>query len=84
MHGPPSRLTRYWIPSVIGYLAGNAVIRFMSGRQHDILEWLGDLGITARDFAFNWIWEPVLHVWDTIRLKDERLSVLGEEGLQND
>lgn len=84
IYGPPSFLTRYWIPGVIGYFAGNTVIQIISERQDDIIEWFSELGITAKDFIVNWIWEPILQVWDTIRLKDERLSVLGKEGLRSD
>lgn len=84
VHGPPSRLARYWIPSIFGFFAVNIIIKLVSERQDDIIVWLAGLGITARDFAVHWIWEPVLHVWNTVRLKDERLSVLGKEGLKSD
>lgn len=84
VYGQPSFLTRYWIPAVVGYFAGNAAIQFITERQDDIIEWFSELGVTVRDFAIHWVWEPVLQVWDTIRLKDERLSLLGKEGLKSD
>ncbi|GAN08728.1 ATP synthase regulation protein NCA2 [Mucor ambiguus] len=83
-NGPPSFITKYWIPGIIGCVAGNMVVQLLTARQDDIIAWSKEIGITARDFAVNWIWEPVLQVWDTIRLKDERLSVLGKEGLRSD
>lgn len=84
MNGPPSFLIKYWIPGVLGCFAGNMAVRLLTAHQDDIIEWSKEIGITARDFAVNWIWEPILQVWDTIRLKDERLSVLGKEGLRSD
>lgn len=84
IYGPPSFLTRYWIFGVVGYFAGNTAINIISEKQDDIIEWLQELGITVKDFAMNWVWEPILQVWDTIRLKDERLSVMGKEGLRSD
>lgn len=84
MNGPPSFLTKYWIPGILGCIAGNITVKLLTARQDDIIEWSKEIGITARDFTVNWIWEPILQVWDTIRLKDERLSVLGKEGLHSD
>ncbi|KAL9556791.1 hypothetical protein MBANPS3_001689 [Mucor bainieri] len=83
-NGPPSLITKYWIPGILGCVAGNMAVQLLTARQDDIIAWSKEIGITARDFAVNWIWEPVLQVWDTIRLKDERLSVLGKEGLRSD
>lgn len=83
-NGPPSFITKYWIPGILGCVAGNMAVQLLTARQDDIIAWSKEIGITARDFAVNWIWEPVLQVWDTIRLKDERLSVLGKEGLRSD
>jgi nuclear-control-of-ATPase protein 2 len=84
MNGPPSFLTKYWIPGTLGCFAGNIAVQLLTAHQDDIIEWSKEIGITARDFAVNWIWKPILQVWDTIRLKDERLSVLGKEGLRSD
>ncbi|KAI9318761.1 ATP synthase regulation protein NCA2-domain-containing protein [Dichotomocladium elegans] len=87
VHGryqPPSALVRYWIPGLFMYVGGRMVANYAFNRKDEIQRWLWELGTTARDFAINWIWEPMLKVWDTIRLKDERLGVLGKEGLRSD
>ncbi|KAK4513745.1 40S ribosomal protein [Mucor velutinosus] len=83
-NGPPSFITKYWIPGILGCVAGNMAVQLLTAHQEDIIAWSREIGTTARDFAVNWIWEPMLQVWDTIRLKDERLSVLGKEGLRSD
>lgn len=83
-YGPPSALTRYWIPAVVVYVSANAAARVVFERQEAIRAWFRELGETARDFAVHWIWEPMLKVWETIRLRDQRLSVLSKEGLRSD
>lgn len=81
---PPSTLVRYWIPCLVTFIAGRMTIRYVFNRKEAIIAWCQELGTTLKDFAINWIWEPVLRVWDTIRLKDERLGVLSKEGLRSD
>ncbi|KAI8097874.1 ATP synthase regulation protein NCA2-domain-containing protein [Gilbertella persicaria] len=83
-YGIPSRLTRYWIPSLISYFAASWTIQYGLERKEDIIHCLEELGKTAHDFVLNWIWEPVRKVYNTIRLKDQRLSLLSKEGLSSD
>jgi nuclear-control-of-ATPase protein 2 len=83
-YGVPSALTRYWIPTVASYFVGNWAIRYGFKRKEDIIHGVEELGKTAHDFILNWIWEPVLKVYETIRLKDQRLSLLSKQGLQSD
>ncbi|KAI9485906.1 MAG: ATP synthase regulation protein NCA2-domain-containing protein [Benjaminiella poitrasii] len=84
LYGAPSRFTRYWIPAVVSYFVGSWVVRYGFRRKEDIAHWMEEAGKTAYDFTLNWIWEPVLKVYNTIRLKDQRLSLLSKEGLQSD
>lgn len=83
-YGIPSALTRYWIPTVISYFVGNWAIRYGLERKEDIIHCVEELGKTAHDFILNWVWKPVLKVYETIRLKDQRLSLLSKQGLQSD
>ncbi|KAI7889453.1 ATP synthase regulation protein NCA2-domain-containing protein [Mucor mucedo] len=83
-YGVPSVLTRYWIPAVVSYFAGNWAIRYGFKRKEDIMYCLEELGKTGHDFILNWVWEPVRKVYETIRLKDQRLSILSKQGLQSD
>lgn len=80
----PSTVTRYWIPTVFIYFIGNTALKYVFQRKEEILAWIHELGDTAKAFAINWIWQPMLQVWDTIRLKDQRLGVLSKEGLRSD
>lgn len=83
-YGIPSVMTRYWIPAVVSYFAGNWAIRYGFKRKEDIIHCIEELGKTAHDFILNWVWEPVRKVYETIRLKDQRLSILSKQGLQSD
>ncbi|CEP10749.1 hypothetical protein [Parasitella parasitica] len=83
-YGMPSLITRYWIPALGGYFAGSIAVRYGFKRKEDILHWIQEIGKTAHDFVLNWIWEPFVKVYETIRLKDQRLSLLSKEGLQSD
>lgn len=83
-YGTPSVITRYWIPALGSYFVGSLAIRYGFKRKDDIIHWIEELGKTAHDFVLNWIWKPVVKVYGTIRLKDQRLSLLSKEGLQSD
>jgi nuclear-control-of-ATPase protein 2 len=83
-YGRPSFVTRYWIPAVASYFVGNWTVRYGLKRKEDIIQCFEELGKTAHDFILNWVWEPVLKVYETIRLKDQRLGILSKQGLQSD
>lgn len=83
-YGTPSVMTRYWIPIVASYFAGNWAIRYGFKRKEDIIHYVEEFGKTGHDFILNWVWKPVLKVYETIRLKDQRLSILSKQGLQSD
>ncbi|EPB83757.1 hypothetical protein HMPREF1544_09498 [Mucor circinelloides 1006PhL] len=83
-YGTPSAITRYWIPALGSYFVGGLALRYGFQRKEDIMHWVEEAGKTAHDFILNWIWEPVVKVYGTIRLKDQRLSLLSKEGLQSD
>lgn len=84
LYGAPSIWTRYWIPTLVSYILGRWTIRYGLKRKEDIAHGIKELGKTAHDFVLNWIWEPVRKVYETIRLKDQRLGILSKEGLQSD
>lgn len=84
LYGTPSQLTRYWIPVLASYICGSWAIRYGFKRKDDIIHYAEEFGKTAHDFILNWIWEPMVKVYNTIRLKDQRLSLLSKEGLQSD
>ncbi|KAL0093120.1 ATP synthase regulation protein NCA2-domain-containing protein [Phycomyces blakesleeanus] len=84
IYGPLSVATRYWIPTLTLFLTGDIAIKYVFKRKDDIKQWIKELAITGHDFVVHWIWEPILKVWDTIRLKDQSLTLLSKEGLRSD
>ncbi|KAI9028196.1 ATP synthase regulation protein NCA2-domain-containing protein [Phycomyces nitens] len=83
-YGPLSFVARYWIPTLALFFTGDIAIKYVFKRKEDIKQWAKEVAITGHDFIVHWIWEPVLKVWDTIRLKDQSLTLLSKEGLRSD
>ncbi|CAM0140907.1 unnamed protein product [Umbelopsis sp. WA50703] len=84
LYGRPSWLTRYWAPLIVLYFGGNAAIKYAFRQKDNIIIWLNEARETAQDFVVHWLWEPMLKVWDTIRMKDQQLALLSKEGLRSD
>ncbi|KAI8583441.1 hypothetical protein K450DRAFT_223706 [Umbelopsis ramanniana AG] len=84
IYGKPSFLTRYWAPLTLLYFGGNVAVKYVSRQQDNIKIWMNEAVDTAQDFAIHWLWEPMLKVWDTIRMKDQQLALLSKEGLRSD
>lgn len=84
-YGKPSLITRYWLPSIILLLSSGTLLRIFFNRQAEILTWIRDLGVTTRDFWYNWVVEPIKKVIGTIRHdKDSEIAIMSKESLQGD
>ncbi|KAG1458269.1 hypothetical protein G6F55_005447 [Rhizopus delemar] len=83
-HGIPSTWMRYWIPITVSYFVGQWSLRYLLKRRGDIIQFTQEFASTVYDFLTNWVWDPVKKVWETIRLKDQRLGLLSKQGLQSD
>ena len=84
-YGKPSFITRYWLPSVVLILSSGTLLRIFFNRQAEIVTWIRDLGVTTRDFWYNWVVEPIKKVIGTIRHdKDSEIAIMSKESLQGD
>ena len=84
-YGRPSKLVRYWLPSVILLLSSSTLLRIFVNRKAEVLQWIQDLGITTIQFWNNWVVEPVKKVIGTIRHdKDSEIALMSKESLQGD
>lgn len=83
-YGPPSRLTRYWIPGILALLGGKMALDYVFERKEDIVAWAKDGLHTMQEFFVHWLWEPSVKVLDTIRFKDQRIGLSSKEGLKSD
>ena len=80
--GNPGQLARYWHYSVFGLcLLGIGINRLSFGI---IRGWVDNSVQIVKSFVSNWIIQPLLDVYETIRYKDNNLSVLGAESLASD
>lgn len=84
-NGRPSRVVRYWIPTVVGVLSSTTILRILVSRQDQILNWITNLGGTIRDFWFNWIVQPTDKVIKTIRHDESsEIAIMSRDSLKAD
>ena len=84
-NGRPSRIVRYWLPAVIGLLSSTTVLRILTNRKDDIINWIRGLGQTTRDFWFNWIVTPTEKVIKTIRHDESsEIAIMSRDSLKAD
>lgn len=84
-YGRPSAWVRYWLPATVGLLSSSMILRFITNRKADIIQWATDLALTARDFWTNWVIEPVRKVVRTIRHDENReIALMSRDSLRAD
>ncbi|RYP26486.1 hypothetical protein DL768_011720 [Monosporascus sp. mg162] len=84
-NGRPPRLVRYWLPATALLLSSGTIYRIFVNRQEEILQWVRDLGVTVRDFWFNWVIEPVRKVVGTIRHDaNSEIAIMSRDSLKAD
>ncbi len=84
-NGRPSRLVRYWLPAIALLVSSSTILRVLVNRQDDIVHWVRDLGVTARDFWFNWVIDPVRKIVGTIRHDaNSEIAIMSRDSLQAD
>ena len=85
LYGRPSRLTRYWLPATTLLLSSSTLLRIFFNRQTQIVNFVRDIGVTTRDFWYNWVVEPIKKIIGTIRHdKDSEVAIMSKESLQGD
>ncbi|TVY80837.1 Nuclear control of ATPase protein [Lachnellula suecica] len=84
-YGRPSRLVRYWLPASVLLLSSTTILKIVVNRKAEIVVWVRDLGVTVRDFWFNWVIEPTKKVIGTIRHdKESEVAIMSKESLKGD
>ncbi|KAI9143107.1 ATP synthase regulation protein NCA2-domain-containing protein [Paraphysoderma sedebokerense] len=83
-YGRPSFLTRYWIPFTISFVSGYLFVSTMQLNREKMIQWSEDLAETVINGFKEWIWKPILEVWETVRHKESRIAVVGRESLNSD
>ncbi|KAI1210015.1 ATP synthase regulation protein NCA2 [Annulohypoxylon truncatum] len=84
-NGRPSRLVRYWLPATVLLFSSTTILRILVNKNQEIIHWIRDLGVTVRDFWFNWIIDPVRKVIGTIRHDaNSEIAIMSRDSLQAD
>jgi nuclear-control-of-ATPase protein 2 len=84
-YGRPSRLVRYWLPGLVLFLSSSTILRVVANRRADIINWMQDLGNTAKDFWFNWVIEPMRKIIGTIRHdENSEIAIMSRDSLKAD
>ncbi|ORZ08969.1 ATP synthase regulation protein NCA2-domain-containing protein [Absidia repens] len=83
-YGPPSSLSRYWLPGLVALFAGKMTMDYVFERKEDIVAWANEGMTTIREFLVHWLWEPTKGILDTIRFQDRRIGLSSKEGLKSD
>lgn len=84
-HGRPSRIVRYWAPTLLVLFSSSTLLRIFVNRKAEIVTWIQDLVTTTRDFWYNWIIEPLKKVLGTIRHdEDSEVALMSKRSLEGD
>jgi nuclear-control-of-ATPase protein 2 len=84
-YGRPSILVRYWFPAAALLLSSGTILKILTNRKAEILQWIRDLGKTVQDFWLNWVIEPTLKILKTIRHdQDSVVAIMSRESLKGD
>lgn len=84
-NGRPPWIVRYWIPVGFLLISSSTILRILVNRKADIINWIRDLGVTARDFWFNWVVDPVRKVIGTIRHDStSEIAIVSRDSLKAD
>lgn len=83
--GKPSRIIRYWIPTLALFLSGSTLLRILVNRRQEIVAWVRELGATTIDFWYNWVVDPTKRLIGTIRHdENSELAIMSKDSLRSD
>ncbi|OAA64253.1 nuclear control of ATP synthase 2 protein [Niveomyces insectorum RCEF 264] len=84
-YGRPPRLLRYWLPVGVLLLSSSTLLQVVAHRRADLTQWVRDVGVTVRDFWFNWVIQPIAHVIGTVRRDaNSEIALMSRDSLQSD
>lgn len=66
-HGRPSCLVRYWLPASTALLSLSTVLKILTSRKAELLNWFSEFSLTVVDFWTNWVVKPTEKLIGTIK-----------------
>ncbi|KAK1778622.1 ATP synthase regulation protein NCA2-domain-containing protein [Copromyces sp. CBS 386.78] len=84
-NGRPSRVVRYWLPALALLVSSPTILYVLVKRRDSILDWIQNLGVTVRDFWFNWVIDPIRKIIGTIRHDaNSEIAIMSRDSLKAD
>lgn len=84
-NGRPSRVVRYWLPALALLVSSPTILYVLVKRRDSIIDWIQNLGVTVRDFWFNWVIDPIRKVIGTIRHDaNSEIAIMSRDSLKAD
>ncbi|KAK3951269.1 ATP synthase regulation protein NCA2-domain-containing protein [Pseudoneurospora amorphoporcata] len=84
-NGRPSRIVRYWLPALALLVSSPTILYVLVKRRDSIIDWIQNLGVTVRDFWFNWVIDPIRKVIGTIRHDaNSEIAIMSRDSLKAD
>lgn len=84
-NGMPSRVVRYWLPALALLVSSPTILYVLVKRRDSIIDWIQNLGVTVRDFWFNWVIDPIRKVIGTIRHDaNSEIAIMSRDSLKAD
>ena len=85
VNGPPPTVVRYWIPVIFLALSSITLTQSVSSRQAQIKAWLREIGDTTMKFWSNWVLDPTMKIFSTIRHdEDSEVALMSKGSLMGD
>ncbi|KAI8870973.1 NCA2-domain-containing protein [Ramicandelaber brevisporus] len=81
---PPAGITRLWLPALTFALVARSAVRWMFAHEASIQTWIRESVQTMQLFVQDWVYEPLLQVWNTVRHRERRLAIMGADSLSSD
>ncbi|RKO86165.1 hypothetical protein BDK51DRAFT_39813 [Blyttiomyces helicus] len=83
-HGIPSALVRAWLPVTLAALAAWQLRSSIAFRWDAIIAFASNARETVVGFLREWVWRPVVDVYETVRHREARLALMGSKSLGSD
>ncbi|KAK3339366.1 ATP synthase regulation protein NCA2-domain-containing protein [Neurospora tetraspora] len=84
-NGRPSPVVRYWLPALALLVSSPTILYVLVKRRDSIIDWIQNLGVTVRDFWFNWVIDPIRKVIGTIRHdENSEIAIMSRDSLKAD
>jgi hypothetical protein len=80
----PSAFVEYWIPSVVGSIALSRFVQGWFRYRVNIVQSFEQVSVTLRHAFMDWIVEPTVKIWKTIRHEEELHLIAGAQALSSD